>query len=75
MDVNLGLLGYLPLPQMPFDKVPQQNEATRRVEESAKAIDKKVEKYKYTDAYTYHPHNMNKIYPQRQGEHVDFVVA
>lgn len=75
MDVNLGLLGYFPLPQMPFDKVPQQNEATRRVEESARAIDKKVEKYKYTDAYTYHPHNMNKIYPQRQGEHVDFVVA
>lgn len=75
MDVNLGLLGYFPLPQMPFDKVPQQNEATRRVEESARAIDKKVEKYKYTDAYMYHPHNMNKIYPQRQGEHVDFVVA
>ncbi len=73
MNISLGLLDYLPLPQMSFDKV--KTDQTQRVEESAKTLDKKVEKYKYTDAYTYHPHNMNKLYPQRQGKNVDFVVA
>ena len=76
MNVSLGLLDYLPLPQMPFDKVSEQYEATRKIEETSKAVNKKVDKYKYTDAYTYHPHNQNKVYPQqRQGENVDFVVA
>jgi hypothetical protein len=46
-----------------------------KVEATEKAIDKKVEKYKYTDAYIYHPQNMNKVYPQRQGEHVNFIIA
>ena len=74
MDVNLGLLGYLPLPQMPFDKV--NSEATSRkqrvVEETHHAVDKKSDKFKYESAYAYHPHNMNKI---PQGQIVDFVVA
>ena len=39
MNVDLGILGYLPLPQMPFDKVPTEKQ--RIVEESYKAIDKK----------------------------------
>ena len=47
MNISLGLLDYLPLPQMPFDKV--KTDQTQRVEESSKTLDKKVEKYKYTD--------------------------
>ena len=39
-----------------------------------KAIDEKVQKYKYTDAYAYHPQNMNKGYPHRIGENVDMVI-
>ena len=71
----MTLISYFPLPQMPFDKVVPEWPSVQRVEETAKVIDKNVEKYKYTDAYAYHPHNMNKQYPQRQGENVDFVVA
>ena len=74
MNVNLGLLDYMPLPQMAFDKVAPDLPSTQRVEETAKAIDKKVQKYKYTDAYTYHPHNMNKVYPHRVGKNVDMVI-
>ena len=75
MSVSLGLFDYIPLPLQPFDKG-LVNYSVKKVEETAKAIDQKVEKYKYTDAYTYHPQNMGKVYPQqRQGENVDFVVA
>jgi hypothetical protein len=74
MNVSLGLLDYLPLPKMPFDKVEPVQSASDRVEQSAKALDKRVEKYKYTDAYTYHPHNFNKVKPHRIGETVDFIV-
>jgi len=70
MDVNLGLLGYLPLPQMPFDKVPTEKQ--RIVEETRKTIDRKADEFKHESIYAYHPHNMNKI---PQGQIVDFVVA
>ena len=73
--VSLGLLDYMPLPQMPFDKVEVENRATRKIKETEKAVDQNVHKYNYKDAYTYHPQNMSKFYPQRQGENVDFVVA
>ncbi len=74
MNVNLGLLDYMPLPQMAFDKVVPEWPSAQRVEETAKAIDEKVQKYKYTDAYAYHPQNMNKVYPHRIGENVDMVI-
>tara|TARA_R100000322_G_scaffold159586_1_gene120627 strand:- start:195 stop:464 length:270 start_codon:yes stop_codon:yes gene_type:complete len=74
MNVNLGLLDYMPLPQMAFDKVVPEWPSAQRVEETAKAIDEKVQKYKYTDAYAYHPQNMNKGYPHRIGENVDMVI-
>jgi len=70
MNVDLGILGYLPLPQMPFDKVPTEKQ--RIVEESYKAIDKKADQFKHESIYAYHPHNMNKV---PQGQIVDFVVA
>lgn len=70
MDVNLGLLGYLPLPQMPFDKVPTEKQ--RIVEETRKSVDRKADEFKHESIYAYHPHNMNKI---PQGQIVDFVVA
>ena len=70
MNISLGLLDYLPLPQMPFDKVPTEKQ--RIVEESYKAIDKKADQFKHESIYAYHPHNMNKV---PQGQIVDFVVA
>ena len=70
MNISLGLLDYLPLPQMPFDKVPTEKQ--RIVEESYKAIDKKADAFKHESIYAYHPHNMNKV---PQGQIVDFVVA
>lgn len=70
MDVNLGLLGYLPLPQMPFDKVPTEKQ--RIVEETRKYVDRKADEFKHESIYAYHPHNMNKV---PQGQIVDFVVA
>ena len=70
MDVSLGLLGYLPLPQMPFDKVPTEKQ--RIVEETRKTIDRKADEFKHESIYAYHPHNMNKV---TQGQIVDFVVA
>ena len=74
MNVNFGILDYMPLPQMPFDKVVPEWPSAQRVEETAKAIDEKVQKYKYTDAYAYHPQNMNKGYPHRIGKNVDMVI-
>jgi len=76
----MTLISHLPLPTMPFQThvntvFHDAENGNPKVEATEKAIDKKVEKYKYTDAYIYHPHNMNKVYPQRQGENVDFVVA
>lgn len=70
MNVDLGILGYLPLPQMPFDKVPTEKQ--RIVEETRKSVDRKADEFKHESIYAYHPHNMNKI---PQGQIVDFVVA
>ena len=70
MNVSLGLLDYMPLAQLPFDKVPEEKQ--RVVEETRKAVDRKAEEFKHESVYAYHPHNQNKI-PQRQI--VDFVVA
>ena len=56
------------------DKIVPEWPSAQRVEETAKAIDEKVQKYKYTDAYAYHPQNMNKGYPHRIGENVDMVI-
>jgi hypothetical protein len=73
MNVDLGLLGYLPLPQMPFDKVnPAPTEKKRIIEETHKSVDRKADAFRYESIYAYHPHNMNKI---PQGQLVDFVVA
>lgn len=76
--VNTGLLSYLPLPRMPFDThetvvFQDTTPKNRVVEESKAAIEAKAQKYKHEEAYTYHPHNMNKV-PQRVGENVDFIV-
>jgi len=70
MAISLGLLDYLPLPQMPFDKVPTEKQ--RVVEETQKAVDKRVEQFKHESIYAYHPQNQNKV---PQGQIVDFVVA
>ena len=75
MNVSLGLLDYLPLPQMPFDKVkPLELTAKQKVVETSKtAVERKADKYRYEDIYAYHPHNANRLYP-KQGRNVDFVV-
>ena len=75
MNVSLGLLDYLPLPQMPFDKVkPLELTAKQKVVETSKiAVEQKADKYRYEDVYAYHPHNANRLYP-KQGRNVDFVV-
>ena len=75
MNVSLGLLDYLPLPQMPFDKVkPPELTAKQNIVETSKiAVEQKADKYRYEDVYAYHPHNGNKLYP-KQGRNVDFVV-
>ena len=70
MNVSLGLLDYLPLPQQPFDKVPTEKQ--RVIEETRKAVDRKAEEFRHESIYAYHPHNQNKIL---QGQIVDFVVA
>ena len=70
MNISLGLLDYLPLPQMPFDKVPTEKQ--RIVEETHKSVDRKADEFKHESIYAYHPHNMNKV---PQGQIVDFVVA
>tara|TARA_Y100000361_G_scaffold148864_1_gene162293 strand:+ start:612 stop:824 length:213 start_codon:yes stop_codon:yes gene_type:complete len=70
MNVSLGLLDYLPLPQQPFDKVPTEKQ--RIVEESYRAIDKRANEFKNESVYAYHPHNQNKI---QQGQIVDFIIA
>jgi len=43
VNISLGLLDYLPLPQMPFDKVPTEKQ--RVIEESYKAVDKRAEQF------------------------------
>ena len=70
MQVSLGLLDYLPLPQQPFDKVPTEKQ--RVVEETRRAVDRKADEFKHESIYAYHPHNQNKV---PQGQIVDFVVA
>ena len=70
MNVSLGLLDYLPLPQQPFDKVPTEKQ--RVIEETRKAVDRRAEEFRHESIYAYHPHNQNKIL---QGQIVDFVVA
>ena len=70
MAISLGLLDYLPLPQMPFDKVPTEKQ--RIVEETRKSVDRKADEFKHESIYAYHPHNQNKV---PQGQIVDFVVA
>jgi len=74
MNVDLGLLGYLPLPQMPFDKVSPAPIAKKQriVEETHKSVDRKADAFKHESIYAYHTQNMNKI---PQGQIVDFVVA
>lgn len=73
MNIDLGLLGYLPLPVMPFDKVqPLPNKKERIVEQTHRSVDRKAEDYKYETAYAYHPHNQSKY---ETGQTVDFVVA
>lgn len=73
MNIDLGLLGYLPLPMMPFNKVqPLPDKKERIVEESHKSVDRKAEDYKYETAYAYHPHNQSRY---ETGQIVDFVVA
>lgn len=76
MYINTGLLDYMPLAQMPFNKVNKTEPTTKKeiVENSKVAIDQKADKYRYEDVYAYHPHNANKLYP-KQGRNVDFVVA
>jgi len=73
MYISTGLLDYMPLPQMPFDKVTPTNKK-EIVETSKTAVYNKADKYRYEDIYAYHPHNANKLYP-KQGRNVDFVVA
>jgi len=75
MSISLGLLDYLPLPQMPFDKVKPTELTTKQkiVETSKTAVEQKADKYRYEDVYAYHPHNANRLYP-KQGRNVDFVV-
>jgi len=70
MNISLGLLDYMPLPQQPFDKVPTEKQ--RIVEESYKAINKKANEFRNESIYAYHPHNQNKI---PNGQIIDFVVA
>ena len=70
MNVSLGLLDYMPLAQLPFDKVPTEKQ--RIVEESYRVIDRRAEKFKTESIYVYHPHNQGKV---SQGQIVDFVVA
>ena len=70
MNVSLGLLDYLPLPQQPFDKIPTEKQ--RIVEESHRAIDRRADELKNESVYACHPHNQNKI---PQGQIVDFVRA
>jgi hypothetical protein len=75
MNVSLGLLDYLPLSQMPFDKVKPTEHTTKKevVETSKTAMERKADKYRYEDAYTYHPHKGNRLF-LRQGQNVNFVV-
>ena len=72
MNVNFGTLDYMPLPQMPFDKVVPEWPSAQRVEETAKAIDKRANEFNNESVYAYHPHNQNKI---PQGQIVDFIIA
>ena len=76
MYISTGLLDYLPLAQLPFNKVKSVEPTTKHkiVETSKTAIEQKADKYRYEDVYAYHPHNANKMYP-KQGRNVDFVVA
>ena len=70
MNVSLGLLDYMPLAELPFNKIPEEKQ--RIVEESYRVIDKRAEEFKHESVYAYHPHNQNKV---PQGQIVDFVVA
>jgi len=73
MTVDLGLLGYLPLPQMPFDKVQSKPTNKQRiVEETHHSIDKRKDTFKHEVAYAYHPQNQLKF---QQGQIIDFVIA
>ena len=76
MYVSTGLLDYLPLAQLPFNKVKSVEPTTKHeiIETSKTAMEQKADKYRYEDVYAYHPHNANKMYP-KQGRNVDFVVA
>lgn len=75
MNVSTGLLDYLPLAQLPFNKVKSVEPTTKReiVETSKTAMEQKADKYRYEDAYTYHPHKGNRLH-FRQGQNVNFVV-
>ena len=74
----VGLISHFPLPAMPFDthtNIVFESGKSEIVKETAAAVDKKADKYRYENVYAYHPHNVNKQYPQYQGKNVDFVIA
>ena len=75
MNVNPYMLNYISVPEISFDKVIPEWPSAQRIEETAKALDEKVKKYMYTDAYAYHPQNMSRVHPHRLGKNVDFIVA
>lgn len=76
MYISTGLLDYMPLAQMPFNKTKPVETTTKQdiVEVTKTAIDKKADKYKHEIIYAYHPHNNNKLHTN-QGRNVDFIVA
>ena len=45
MNVSLGLLDYMPLAELPFNKIPEEKQ--RIVEESYRVIDKRAEEFKH----------------------------
>ena len=73
MNVSLGLLDYLPLTQLPFNKVEPIESKSVRVAETQRHVDRRAEEFKNESIYAYHPHNQNRF--TTQGQHVDFVIA
>ena len=71
----VSLISHFPLPAMPFDthtNIVFESGKSELVKETAAAVDKKADKYRYESVYAYHPYNKQQL---RQGETVDFVVA
>lgn len=60
---------------MPFDthtNIVFESGKSELVKETAAAVDRKADKYRYESAYAYHPYNKQQL---RQGETLDFVIA